>query len=129
MKWGVRKSEYKSANRATRKQIRDKYKKSDEYKEDKLAKKLTRQAFIGSFTDPLNLHGQSRKAFTTATNYISNKYPKAGLINSALIVHNTPKFRNAIDKGLRSAENVQRAAMGATIIGGLGITGFGIYWR
>lgn len=128
MKWGVRKSEYKSADRTTRKQIRDKYKNSDEYKEDKLAKKLTRQAFVGSFvnsfTDPFNLHGRGLyKASTTATNYILEKYPKAGPINAALIAHNTPKFRDAINKGLNTAENVKRAAVGATIIGGLAITG------
>lgn len=134
MKWGVRKSEYKSADRATRKSIREKYKKTDEYKEDKLAKKLTRQAFTGSLTDsvidPFNIHGRGKyKASTTAANYISEKYPKAGPINSALIAYNTPKFRDAIDKGWNAAENVKRAVRGATIIGGLAITGIGLYRR
>ena len=48
MKWGVRKSEYKSADRATRKQMRNEYKKTDEYKDYKKASgKVGRAATIG----------------------------------------------------------------------------------
>lgn len=45
MKWGVRKDEYKSADRATRKSIRDEYKKNESTK-DKL-KRYGKNAAIG----------------------------------------------------------------------------------
>ena len=45
MKWGVRKSEYKSADRATRKSIRDEYKKNESTK-DKL-KRYGKNAAVG----------------------------------------------------------------------------------
>lgn len=48
MKWGVRKSEYKSADRATRKSIRDEYKKTDEYKDKVARRKVGVTAGLGT---------------------------------------------------------------------------------
>lgn len=48
MKWGVRKEQYKSADKATRKQYRDAYKKTDEYRTKMSKRKVAATAVAGS---------------------------------------------------------------------------------
>lgn len=104
MKWGVRKD-------------------SKEYQEKKMLKKAKRTAFINQLKPFANKQRSADKGFNVIAEKISKDNPKAGALNSFLIAANTPKYKDAINKSVRNAQNLKRAAKGAALIGTLGFIG------
>lgn len=81
MKWGVRKDKYKSADKATRKKMREEYKKTDEYK-----KKVTtaKKVAIGATAAALAIGGGYTLANaisyqTTGRSLITNIFNQEGI--------------------------------------------------
>lgn len=79
MKWGVRKDKYKSADKQTRKKMREEYKKTDEYKKKVATAKKAAKVIVGATAAAVGLAG----AYTLA-NSISYQTSGRSLIDNAV---------------------------------------------
>lgn len=93
-------------------------------------RKAKRAAFVNQLKPFANKQASADKGFNVIAKKISEDNPKAGALNSYLIAANTPKYKDAIAKSVKNAQNLKRAAKGAAkgaaIIGGmaLGLTAY-----